>query len=238
MVTALIGGRPGMITSASGLAALLLSRLINTDTVGASSIMFVPLVVGFAGILQSVSAFFGFGRLANNFPEPMVIGMVNGLAILALALQFRYAKEFPLTEADMHVGTAVTGSGKAVEIEWTMALFSYFGVGLEWIQNYGVYIGEVVVAFLITMYLPMVTTFFPAPIMAMLAVLLMELGIARQCFGVATPLLMDYGGVQVRSSVCRSCELCTLYESSYLKHSPPSASYLYFDRLLTPGPQC
>ena len=199
MFTAIIGGRPGMITSASGLAALLLSRLINTDTIGASSIMFVPLVVGFAGVLQSVSAFTGFGKLANNFPEAMIIGMVNGLAILTLALQCRYAKEFPLTEVDMQVGTAAAGTNKAVEIEWTVALFSYFGVGLEWIQpwlNFGVYIGEVVVAFAITMYLPKLWASFPAPIIAMLAVLVIELGIARQ-FGVATPLLMDYGGVQV-----------------------------------------
>ena len=90
MMTAIIGGRPGMITNASGLSALILSRLVKTDTIGASSIMFVPLVVAFAGALQGASACIGLTRLATNFPEPMIIGMVNALAILAMVLQCRY----------------------------------------------------------------------------------------------------------------------------------------------------
>ncbi|KAK1746767.1 sulfate permease family inorganic anion transporter [Skeletonema marinoi] len=94
MMTAVIGGRPGMISNASGLSALILSRLVSTDTIGASSIMFVPLVVAFAGFLQGASACVGLTRLATNFPEPMIIGMVNALAILAVVLQCRYTKEF------------------------------------------------------------------------------------------------------------------------------------------------
>jgi len=189
-----------MITSASGLTALLLCRLVNTDTVGASSIMYVPLVVGFAGVLHTASAFFGFGRLAANFSHPITIGMVNGLAILALALQCRYMKMFPLNEADMHVGTIATGSAKAVEIEWNIPLFSYFGVGLNWIQpwdDFYFYIGEVVVAFAITMYFPKSASRVPAPIMAMFAVLVIEYCIARP-IGFETPLIFDYGGAQVR----------------------------------------
>lgn len=200
MLTAVIGGRPGMITSASGLSALLLYRLINTDTIGATSIMFVPYVVAFAGILQTFSSFFGFGRLATNFPAPMIVGMVNGLAILAFALQCRYAKVFPLDETDMTVAGAAAGDGKAVQIDLTIALFSYFGKGLDWIQpwlNFGVYLGEVFVAFIITAFVPKLTTFFPATLMAMLVVVAIEYGLARQ-FGADTPLLGDYGGVQVR----------------------------------------
>ena len=205
MMTAFIGGRPGMITSASGLSALILSRLVNTDTIGASSIMFVPLVVAFAGALQGISACIGLSRLAANFPEPMIIGMVNALAILAIALQFRYAKAFPLTEEDMYVETAVTGTAKAVELEWVPAVVLYFGSGLAWLgpwMNLFVYAGEVAVACICTMYLPRVTPAFPAPIVAMLAVVVVEFGLARQ-FNIFTPLIMDYGGVQV-SLVCVS----------------------------------
>jgi len=208
MMTAIIGGRPGMITSASGLSALLLYRLINTDTIGATSIMFVPFVVAFAGILQTFSSFFGFGKLATNFPAPMIVGMVNGLAILAFALQFRYAKVFPLTESEMTVSAAAAGDGKAVEVELTIALFAYFGKGLSWIQpwlNFGVYLGEVFLAFIVTMFVPKLTTFFPATIMAMLVVVAVEYGLARQ-FGADTPLLGDYGGVEVSFTfVLESC---------------------------------
>jgi MFS superfamily sulfate permease-like transporter len=216
-MTAVIGGRPGMITSASGLSALLMYRLVSTDTVGANSIMFVPFVVGFAGILQTVSSFFGFGKLATRFPAPMIVGIVNGLALLALALQCRYMKVFPLTAADMSVETAAAGTNKAVELGWTLPLFSYYGKGLEWIQpwaSFGVYITEVVLAFLITMYVPKLTTFFPATIMALLVVVAIEFGLARQ-FGADTPLIMDYGGAEVRFdfdyvSLCASCSMLKL----------------------------
>lgn len=199
MMTAIIGGRPGMITNASGLSALILSRLIKTDTIGASSIMFVPLVVAFAGALQGASACIGLTRLATNFPEPMIIGLVNALAILAMVLQCRYTKAFPLTEEDMFVGSAVTGTDKAVELEWVPAALAYYGMGLDWLgpwMNFFVYAGEVAVAFLCTMYLPRVSPSFPAPIVAMLAVVVVEFGLARQ-FNIYTPLIMDYGGVKV-----------------------------------------
>ena len=200
MMTAVIDGRPGMITSASGLSAMLLCRLVNTDTVGALSIMFVPFVVGFAGILQTVCSFIGFAKLASNLPLPLVVGMVNGLALLAFALQIRYVKLFPLTDADMGIGTAAAGSSKAVEIDWIIPLFSYSGRGIDWIQpwaSFGVYITEVFLAFIITMFVPKLTTFFPVHLMAILVIVAMEFGLARQ-FGADTPLIMDYGGAEVR----------------------------------------
>ena len=192
-----------MITNASGLSALILSRLVNTDTIGAKSVMFVPLVVAFAGALQGFSACIGLTKLATNFPEPMIIGLVNALAILALVLQCRYAKEYPLTHADMYVDTFSSGTDKAVELEWVPAVMAYYGGGLNWLgpwMNFCVYAGEVAVAFMFTMYLPRVSPSFPAPIVAMLAVVLIEFGLARQ-FNIFTPLIMDYGGVEV-SNVC------------------------------------
>lgn len=226
MLTAIIGGRPGMITSASGLSALLLYRLVNTDTIGATSFMFVPLVVGFAGMLQTVSSFFGFGKLATHFPAPMVVGMVNGLAILAIALQFRYAKVFPLTEADMSVGTAAAGDGKAVEADVTIALLSYFGEGLDWIQpwaSFSVYFIEVFLAFAITTFVPRLTTFFPATLMAMLVVVVAEYGFARQ-FGAKTPLIGDYGGVEVRY-ILRFSWMLLAYLCMH--HSPHGSSLIW-----------
>ena len=227
IMTAVIGGRPGMITSASGLSALLLYRLVNTDTAGPNSIMYVPFVVGFAGALQTISAFFGFGKLATCFPAPIIVGIVNGLALLSLALQCRYMKEFPLTEADMSVGTAAAGSGKAVEFGWTIPLFSYFGKGLDWIQpmsSFSVYITEVVLAFLVTMYVPKLTTFFPATVMAILVVVAIEFGLARQ-FGADTPLIMDYGGAEV--SIDFSSHHVVPFNNTH--HFPPPFSPRYIN---------
>lgn len=200
VITACIGGRPGMITSASGLAALLLHRLVQTDTVtDEPGIMFVPYVVMFAGLLQCVAAFVGLGRLVSSFPAPVVVGMVNAMALLILALQCRYAKEFPLTQEELDNGWNVEGSDAAVEVSWNVALFAYFGKGFEWISpglDLGIYCAEVATAFLISMFLPKLTTFLPATLVSVLVVVAIDFGLARQ-FGVETPLIGDYGGAQV-----------------------------------------
>ncbi|KAL7537628.1 hypothetical protein ACHAXR_007970 [Thalassiosira sp. AJA248-18] len=202
VITAMIGGRPGMITSASGLAALLLYRLVQTDTVvEESGIMFVPYVIIFAGVLQCVAAFFGFGRLVSSFPAPVVVGVVNAMALLILALQCRYAKEFPLSQEELAEGWNVDGTDAAVEVSWNISLFSYFGKGFDWIMpglNLGIYAVEVATAFLISMFLPKVTTFLPATLVSVLVVVAVEFGLARQ-FGAETPLIGDYGGAQVEA---------------------------------------
>jgi len=202
VITAAIGGRPGMITSASGLAALLLYRLVRTNTVvEETGIMFVPYVIMFSGVLQCVAAFLGLGRLVSSFPAPVVVGMVNAMALLILALQLRYAKEFPLSREEVLNGWNVDGTAPAVEISWNISLFSYFGKGFEWISptlTLGIYAAEVFTAFVISMFLPKLTTFLPATLVSVLVVVAVEFGLARQ-FGVETPLIADYGGAEVLS---------------------------------------
>ena len=200
IITAMVGGRPGMITSASGLAALLLARLVQTDTVVAESgIMFVPYVIGFAGCLQCVAAFFGWGRLVSSFSPPLVVGMVNAMAVLILVLQCRYAKEFPLTAEEVDNGWNVEGTDAAAEVSWNIPVVAYFGDGYDWISpglDLGIYFAEVATAFLISMFLPRCTTILPATVVSVMVVAAVEFGLARN-FGVETPLIGDYGGAQV-----------------------------------------
>lgn len=202
IITAAIGGRPGMITSASGLSALLLHRLVQTDTVAVESgIMFVPYVIIFAGVLQCIAAFFGLGQLVSAFPAAVVVGMVNAMAFLILALQCRYVKEFPLINEEIYDGWNVDGTAPAVEVSWNISLFSYFGEGLEWISptlSMVVFGVEAATAFVISTFLPKLTTSLPATLMGVLVVAAVEFGLARQ-FGVRTPLIGDYGGAKVGS---------------------------------------
>ncbi|KAL3760441.1 hypothetical protein ACHAWU_005976 [Discostella pseudostelligera] len=202
IITAVVGGRPGMITSASGLTALLLYRLVRTDNVvEESGIMFVPYVIMFAGLLQCIAAFIGLGRLVSAFPAVVVVGMVNAMALFTLALQLRYAKVFPLSEEELDNGWDVDGSAPAVEITWNVALFSYYGKGLEWISStldLAIFAGEVATAFLICVFLPKVTKCLPATLVSVLAVLGVEFGIVRTC-GAGTPLIGDYGGTHVET---------------------------------------
>lgn len=200
VITAAVGGRPGMITSASGLSALLLHRLVQTNTVAEESgIMFIPYVIMFAGILQCIAAVFGLGRLVSSFPASVVVGMVNAMAILILALQCRYVKDFPLTAEEMVNGWNIDGTASAVDIKWHISLFAYFGLELEWITPwlsiviFGV---EMLAAFVISLFLPKLTTSLPATLFGVIVVVAVEFGLARQ-FGVETPLIGDYGGAQV-----------------------------------------
>ena len=78
-----------------------------------------------------MSSIFGLGRLATSFPAPGVVGMVNAVAILTLALQCRYVKEYAWNE-DALAEQASAGES-AVNIEWNIALVQYFGEGFEWI---------------------------------------------------------------------------------------------------------
>lgn len=208
IITAIIGGRPGMITSASGFTALLLYRLVRTDTVvEESGIMFVPYVIIFAGALQCVAAFVGLGRLVSAFPAVVVVGMVNAMAVLMLALQFRYVKVFPLSEEELDNGWNVDGNAPAVEISWNVALLSYFGVNLEWISptlDLGIFVGEVATAFIISMYLPKITKCLPATLVSVLVVVGIEFGIVRM-FGAGTPLIADYGGSHVSFNTATVC---------------------------------
>lgn len=203
MATSLVGGRPGMVSGASGLMALILSRLVQTgvdDGEGGviSGITFVPYAIGFAGILESVSSLFGMGRLASSFPAPVVVGMVNAVALLTFALQFRYAKQY--TWGDELMSEKASSSDSAVNFEWVVALFQYFGKGIDWISpfvNLGTYGAEVVLSMIICSFLPRVTTIFPATLISILIISAVEFGIARQ-LGVETPLIGDYGGAQVK----------------------------------------
>jgi MFS superfamily sulfate permease-like transporter len=202
MATSLFGGRPGMISGASGLMALILSRLVQTGVVDGegnaiSGITFVPYAIGFAGILQSITSMFGLGRVASSFPAPVVVGMVNAVALLTLALQSRYAKEFMWDDESLQEKASTADA--AVEVEWNIALFEYYGKGLEWITPYahlGTYGAEVALSLIICTFLPRFTTAFPATLISMLLVVAVEFGIVRQ-LGVETPLIGDYGGAQV-----------------------------------------
>ena len=80
-----------------------------------------------------------------------------------------------------------------------VAILAYYGMGIEYIQpwlNLVIYGAEVAAAFLISMFLPRLTTFLPATLISVLVVIAVEFGLARQ-FGVSTPLIGDYGGSQV-----------------------------------------
>jgi len=82
LVTAILGGRPGMISGATGAVAVVLVALVKTH-----GIEYVFATVILAGILQVVVGLLRLGKLIRLVPHPVMFGFVNGLAIVIFMAQ-------------------------------------------------------------------------------------------------------------------------------------------------------
>ncbi|WP_274528642.1 SulP family inorganic anion transporter [Paenibacillus piscarius] len=82
VVTALAGGRPGMISAATGAMALLVGSLVLSHGI---EYLFAATVL--AGILQIVMGMLKLGRFITFLPQPVMTGFVNALAILIFMAQ-------------------------------------------------------------------------------------------------------------------------------------------------------
>jgi SulP family sulfate permease len=77
LITALIGGRPGMISGATGALAVVMVALVLDHGV---EYLFATVVL--MGILQLIAGVFKLGKFIRMVPEPVMLGFVNGLAIV------------------------------------------------------------------------------------------------------------------------------------------------------------
>ena len=82
LVTAILGGRPGMISGATGAVAVVIVSLAQTH-----GVEYVFATVVLAGILQMVAGFLKLGKLMRLVPLPVVYGFVNGLAVIIFMSQ-------------------------------------------------------------------------------------------------------------------------------------------------------
>lgn len=90
IVTSIIGGRPGMISGATGATAIVMVSLvkIGTEMGGAGAglqYLFATLLL--AGSIQIMAGTFRFGKFVRLIPHPVMMGFVNGLAIVIFMAQ-------------------------------------------------------------------------------------------------------------------------------------------------------
>jgi len=88
MITAVFGGRPGMITAAAGSLAVVMMHLVMEH--GAS---FLFLAVIMMGIFQIFIGIMKWGRFIRMVPSSVMLGFVNGLALIILVAQFTQFKD-------------------------------------------------------------------------------------------------------------------------------------------------
>ncbi len=82
LVTSLIGGRPGMISGATGAVAVVLVALAKSH-----GVEYIFATVVLAGILQVAAGVLKLGKLMRLVPHPVIFGFVNGLAIIIFMSQ-------------------------------------------------------------------------------------------------------------------------------------------------------
>ncbi len=83
LITALIGGKPGMISGATGAIAVVLVALVANH---GYEYMLVATIL--AGLLQISVGVLKLGKLIRLVPQPAMYGFVNGLAIVIAMAQF------------------------------------------------------------------------------------------------------------------------------------------------------
>ena len=83
LITSVFGGRPGMISGATGALAVVMVALVTTHGV---EYLFAAIVL--MGILQILFGVFKLGKFIRLVPEPVIYGFVNGLAIVIFMAQF------------------------------------------------------------------------------------------------------------------------------------------------------
>ena len=142
LITALIGGRPGMISGATGALAVVMVALVMDHGV---EYLFATVVL--MGILQLIAGVFKLGKFIRMVPQPVMLGFVNGLAIVIGISQLGQFK-------------TINSLGESVWITGNMLFYS---------------IGFVVLTMLVIWLLPKITKTVPATLAAILTTTILVL---------------------------------------------------------------
>lgn len=144
LVTAVIGGRPGMISGATGAMAVVMVSLVAEHGV---QYLFATIIL--AGILQVSAGLLRLGKFIRLVPHPVMLGFVNGLAIVIFLAQLQQFQ-------------SIDASGQ-----------------MTWLDGPAMWImlGLVVLTMLIIHFLPRLTTAIPASLAAIITVTLLVIGL-------------------------------------------------------------
>ncbi len=102
LITSIFGGRPGMISGATGALAVVMVNLVSEgNAMGAEGenlgLYYLFLTVILMGIIQMLAGIFKLGKFVRLIPHPVMMGFVNGLAIVIFLAQL---KMFPKLVSD------------------------------------------------------------------------------------------------------------------------------------------
>ncbi len=102
LITSLIGGKPGMISGATGAVAVVLVGLaveagdilkakgLSGEELAVGILEYIFLAAIVAGVIQILFGVLKFGKFIRLVPLPAIYGFVNGLAIVIAMAQFKF----------------------------------------------------------------------------------------------------------------------------------------------------
>lgn len=88
LITSIFGGRPGMISGATGAVAIVLVTLAKSH-----GVEYIFATVVLAGLIQVAAGLLKLGKLIRLVPHPVIFGFVNGLAIVIFSAQLEQFKD-------------------------------------------------------------------------------------------------------------------------------------------------
>jgi len=88
LITSVVGGRPGMISGATGATAVVMVGLV-----AAHGPQYLFAAVFLAGLFQMLAGALKLGKFIRMVPHPVMLGFVNGLAIVIFLSQLALFKE-------------------------------------------------------------------------------------------------------------------------------------------------
>ncbi|MEJ6398356.1 SulP family inorganic anion transporter [Yoonia sp. 208BN28-4] len=166
LITALIGGRPGMISGATGALAVVMVSLVAVHGV---EYLFATVIL--MGLIQLVVGFMHWGKFIRLVPHPVMLGFVNGLAIVIFLAQLG---QFQVP------GTAHGGGGHGMANgEWLSGLPLYLMLALTALTMAIIWVW------------PKVTNLIPAPLAGIGIVALIVI-----VLGLDVPLVGDLASIE------------------------------------------
>ncbi len=165
LITAVMGGRPGMISGATGALAVVMVSLVAEHGV---EYLFATVVL--MGIIQIGAGIFHLGKFIRLVPHPVMLGFVNGLAIVIFLAQ--------MTQFQVPGTAEVSGHGMS---------------GGQWLSGVQLYtmLALVALTMIIIWGLPKITKAVPAPLAGIVIVAGIVIG-----FGLDVPRVGDMASIE------------------------------------------
>ncbi len=165
LITAVFGGRPGMISGATGALAVVMVSLVAMHGV---EYLFATVVL--MGLIQIFVGIMRWGKFIRLVPHPVMLGFVNGLAIVIFLAQLG---QFQVP------GSAESAGHGMANGEWLSGAPMYLMLGL------------VALTMAIIWVMPKITNAIPAPLAGIGIVAAIVIG-----FGLDVPLVGDLASIE------------------------------------------